>query len=111
MHNNGPEVKIVIQRFKEALLKQGVKTEKIILFGSHARGNPGKYSDIDLVVVSRDFESMDFRQRCKVLGLAIAEIMEPIEPMAYTPEELKNLPGFAMLNSVLGNEGESAVFT
>lgn len=42
---------------------------------------------------------MGFKQRCEVLALAIAEIMEPIEPLAYTPEEFENLP----LNSVVSN--------
>jgi len=31
-----------------------LKPEKIILFGSYAWGNPGKYSDIDLYVVTND---------------------------------------------------------
>lgn len=29
--------------------------DKILLFGSYAKGNPNKYSDIDLAVFSRQF--------------------------------------------------------
>ncbi len=36
----------IVQRIREVL-----QPEKIILFGSHARGEAGEYSDIDLLVV------------------------------------------------------------
>lgn len=87
MHSRRPEIKRIIAEFKKALVKQGIKTERIILFGSQARGTAGEYSDIDLVVISNDFQNLDFMQRCELLGRAIAEIMEPIEPLAYTPGE------------------------
>lgn len=99
MYSNGQKVTEIIMKFKENLTKQGINTDKIILFGSHARGTAGEYSDIDLVVISKDFEDMGFKQRCEVLGRAIAEIMEPIEPLAYTPEEFECIP----LNSVINN--------
>jgi predicted nucleotidyltransferase len=35
--------------------------EKIILFGSHARGDAGKYSDVDLLVLM-DYEGSSFRK-------------------------------------------------
>ncbi|GAF27379.1 hypothetical protein [Neomoorella thermoacetica] len=30
-------------------------------------------------------------RRCEVLGKAVARIMEPVEPLAYTPEEVEGL--------------------
>ncbi|MCL5058421.1 MAG: nucleotidyltransferase domain-containing protein [Actinobacteria bacterium] len=99
MHSTGQQVTEVIEKFKKTLARQGINTDRIILFGSHAQGTADKYSDIDLVIISKDFAVMGFKQRCEVLGRAIAEIMEPIEPLAYTPEEFENLP----LNSVVNN--------
>ncbi len=87
MYSQRPEIKKIITEFNEALVKQGIETERIILFGSQARGAAGDYSDIDVVVISSDFKDFNFMQRCELLGRAIAEIMEPIEPLAYTPEE------------------------
>lgn len=87
MYSPRPEIKKIIADFKKALAKQGIKTERLILFGSQARGTAGEYSDIDLVIISSDFKDLNFMQRCELLGRAIAEIMEPIEPLAYTPEE------------------------
>lgn len=87
MYSQRPEIKKIISEFKKALARQGIKTERIILFGSQAQGTAGEYSDIDLVVISSSFKDLNFMQRCELLGRAIAEIMEPIEPLAYTPEE------------------------
>lgn len=103
MYSTGQQIKEVIQKFKETLAKQGINTDKIILFGSHARGTADKYSDIDVVVISKDFAVMGFKQRCEVLGRAIAEIMEPIEPLAYTPEEFENLSRESVINSAISN--------
>lgn len=109
MYSTGQQVTEIIQKFKETLAKQGINTDKIILFGSHARGTAGKYSDIDLVIISKDFEVMGFKQRCEVLGRAIAEIMEPIEPLAYTPEEFGNLPLNSVVNHAI-NDSQSVVY-
>ncbi len=89
MHNKRPDIKKIIANFEKALEKQGIKANKIFLFGSQAKGTAGEYSDIDLIIVSSDFENLNFMQRCEVLGRAIAEVMEPIEPLAYTPREFE----------------------
>lgn len=43
--------KIVLEEFKI----KGLKLDKIVLFGSYAKGNHHRESDIDLLIVSRDF--------------------------------------------------------
>ncbi len=39
--------------------------ERIILFGSHARGDAGKYSDVDLLVIM-PFEGKSFRKATEI---------------------------------------------
>lgn len=34
---------------------------------------------------------MDLRQRMEILGMASVQIMEPIEALGYTPDEIKNI--------------------
>lgn len=62
--------------------------EKALLFGSQARGNARKDSDFDLIVISPDFTKMASWRRWEVLGKAAARVMEPIEALAYSPEEV-----------------------
>ena len=78
-----------VSKFKQALLQQGLKVNRVILYGSQATGKAEKHSDIDIVVISDDFKGMNILERLETIGLATAkaEIMEPIESLGYTEEE------------------------
>ncbi|NPV30631.1 MAG: nucleotidyltransferase domain-containing protein [Firmicutes bacterium] len=95
------EVEKIIRRFRSILKAKGINPERIILFGSHVNGTPSEYSDIDLVVISRDFSRLTFEKRCAILGEAVAETMEPIEPLAYTPEEFEKLPPLSVIAALV----------
>ena len=45
----------IINSVRNALEIGGIHIDKIILFGSYARGNANEYSDIDIAVISDDF--------------------------------------------------------
>jgi predicted nucleotidyltransferase len=77
----------IIENFRNVLELKGVKAEKIILFGSYATGQYREDSDIDLVVISRDFNNKTYWQRIDLLSEAIYDIFEPIEATAFTPDE------------------------
>lgn len=81
-----------IRRLKEALELQGIRSNRIILYGSQASGKAEQHSDIDIVVISDDFKGMNLLERLEALGLASARarIMEPIEPLGYTEEEFSS---------------------
>ena len=81
------EVLQIIRRFGEALEDHGVEASKIILYGSYARGDWREWSDIDLVVVSEDFNDKGYWERIELLSAAICDLWEPIEAVAMTPEE------------------------
>lgn len=76
-----------IKDYKEILEDMGVKVKRIILYGSYALGSPGEDSDIDLVVISDDFEKLDLWERLTLLGRAAAMLRKPIEALGYTEEE------------------------
>jgi len=77
----------IIKRFKNAIETKGIKINKLILYGSYAKGSPERHSDIDLVVISEDFEGKSFWERIDILTDAIYEVFEPIEAIAMTPDE------------------------
>ena len=45
-----------IARFRDALEAKGIHVGRLVLYGSYATGQSHEGSDIDLVVVSDDFE-------------------------------------------------------
>lgn len=77
----------IISDFKRALEFENIKPEKIILFGSYASGDYRHDSDIDLVVISDDFEDKDYWQRIDILSSAVYKVFKPIEAVAMTQRE------------------------
>ena len=82
----------------------GIRETGMFLYGSRAHGRPHEGSDIDLIVVSRDFKKMKLLERMETLGIASGRIGEPVQSYGFTPEEIENnsLPIF--LNEILKNE-------
>lgn len=80
----------IISTFRNAIESRGIRAEKIILFGSYVTGQYREDSDIDVVVISRDFENKSFWERIDILSAAIYDIFEPIEATAFTPQEWKS---------------------
>jgi len=81
----------IIRRFKAALEKRGINVNRLVLYGSHSIGTAKEYSDIDIVVVSDDFASMELYDRLCVLGHAVADVFEPVEPLPYTVAEYESM--------------------
>ena len=52
----------IVKRFKKKL-QSHFKIDRIVFFGSRARGNFGEESDFDLILVSDDFEKMPLHKR------------------------------------------------
>jgi Nucleotidyltransferase domain. len=60
---------------------------KVYLFGSFARGTWLRDSDVDVVVVSKHFEGVEFWKRYPQLRKLASE-RRAFDIVAYTPEEL-----------------------
>ncbi len=77
----------IVSDYGKALEAEGVKAQKIILFGSYSTNTQHEGSDIDIVVISGDFAGRDYWERIDVLAAAIVKVFEPIEAIAMTPQE------------------------
>lgn len=82
------EIEKIVKSFNNELIKKGIHAEQILLYGSYARGNATKYSDIDLVIISKDFEKMDPIDRLTLLSHAAWPVQACIEALGYTPQEI-----------------------
>lgn len=82
-----PEIDQSIQEFGQRLA-QRIRVDRILLFGSRARGEALHESDIDLAVISPDFGEMPFIRRLEFLARHWG--YGPwAECFGYTPEELE----------------------
>jgi len=66
---------------------QTTQPDKIILFGSRARGDARPDSDFDVLVI-KDSDEPGYR-RDAPLYLALAGMNAPVDLMVYTPEEVR----------------------
>ena len=78
----------IIKRFASALIKEGITVDKIILYGSHARGRARPDSDIDVAVVSRDF-GKDRTEEGMLLFRIAGEIDVRLEPVPISLKSYK----------------------
>ena len=80
----------IISRFRAALESQDINIEKLVLYGSYAQDSFHEGSDIDIVVVSKNFSGKSYWERIDILSSAIYEVFAPIEAIAMTLQEWEN---------------------
>jgi len=92
-----------LSEFKDKLSKK-IKVQKMILFGSYATGNYTKDSDIDLLIVSPDFNDKRFTKRS--IGFYKHWSLDlPVDYICYTPSEFDKLKKRISLVSTALKEG------
>jgi len=73
------------------LKEHGFHIQDAILFGSYARGSAGQDSDIDLALVSNEFEGVRFTDKNKIRKLTISTSLDlevlPFNPRDFTPSD------------------------
>ena len=76
-----------VRRLAAAMASHGIRADRMVLFGSWVAGTATRDSDIDLVVISSDFEGKSRWERIEALAAAHAEVFEPFDLVAMTPAE------------------------
>jgi len=80
-------IKKDIEKFIDILLKNNIRVDKVILFGSYAKGNTHIYSDIDLAVISSDF-GRDELEEMMLLSKLSWKVSDRIEAIPLTEHSL-----------------------
>ena len=80
------EIINTVKRFLNLLTASGLHLDRAILFGSYAKGTAGKWSDIDIALVSKDFAGVGFYDRKKINPFLI-KTDSSIEPHPFRPED------------------------
>ncbi|MCL5283501.1 MAG: nucleotidyltransferase domain-containing protein [Armatimonadetes bacterium] len=83
-------------------LLKAYEPERIILFGSRARGEMDELSDYDVVVVKRT--EQPFLRRLREVVPYLVKFGRPAEILVYTPEEFEQM-GEAGFGWIIRNEG------
>ncbi len=82
------QVKSILEKL---LIEKGINIDKIVIFGSFIKGKLRKDSDIDVIVVSRDFRGKSIFERVKMTsGIGrelVSKLKMPFDLIYYSDEE------------------------
>lgn len=78
-----------LKEFKSTI-KKDIPIDKFILFGSRAKGTSKKYSDFDILIVSKKFNKMNKLDRSYAVDKKW-HLDYPVDFLCYTPEEFNKL--------------------
>ncbi len=92
-----------LSKFKQKLEKK-IEVQKMILFGSYARGDYKKESDVDLIIVSSDFRKISFPKRSWDF-YNLWDIDMPVDYLCFTPEEFEKQKRKVSIVSMALKEG------
>ena len=90
----------VVRRAIEYLLRK-IRIDQAVLFGSHARGEADRWSDVDVAVISPDFARMS-HQKVMDLLVEVALAVDPsVEIRPYAPKDFKEARPTNFLGHIL----------
>ena len=87
--------KKIVERYAEKLRKKKFSFKAVYLYGSYATGMAGKWSDIDVAIVSdklkRNWDDNEF-----LLWKIGRSVDSRIEPIGFTPKDFSGIDPIAM---------------
>lgn len=94
MFNTNPKSKIGLETMGPTLqhlveVLQDYQPERIILFGSQARGQADEYSDYDIIVIKQT--DRPFVERLAEMVPYLVAFGRPAEILVYTPQEFEGM--------------------
>lgn len=93
------EVEEIARRLRPAFVKYHIR--KAILFGSRARAEASRHSDIDLILVKDTEERFLDRLQGLLFDLNRLSPGPSVEALVYTPDELQRMKGRKFLDAAL----------
>jgi uncharacterized protein len=76
----------IIKNFIKIANEDTINISEAILFGSYAKGTYNEWSDIDLAVVSSDFDGISFYDNKKIRNAKLKSSID-LETHPYRPED------------------------
>ncbi len=81
--------KEIAERCIRAIQAEGVEVVSAYLYGSHARNEAHRYSDVDVAVVSPDFSGNRFEDR-RHLRDVCEQVSDRVELMPFHPDNFED---------------------
>ena len=100
MVTTGTDLDKIIAGFV-GLLSEAVRVEAAVLYGSYVNGTPDDWSDIDIAVISPDFEGLPMWERQRIISRATLERDPSLSPIGYPSSEYHNPGRHSFLREII----------
>ena len=81
----------VVQNYIQRLSREEkLPIKKVIIFGSHAKGKTHKWSDIDVCILSPDFQDSLKAMELLLIKRKREEVIAGLEPVGFTEKDFKD---------------------
>ena len=78
----------IVEYIKQKLIST-IEPEKIIIFGSYAKGNRDSHSDLDLFIITKKYANLRIDHRAGKVSALFRPRFFPMDVLVYTPFEIK----------------------
>lgn len=100
MVTQAADVTLAIDDFVRRL-QTAISVDRLILFGSHAKNEVHEGSDVDLAVISPDFENRSTWERQELIARASVGRAYRISPIGFAPSEYDNPARHSFLREIV----------
>ncbi len=84
------EIRNITKVLTETLVKNKIAVNKIILYGSYARGTPRAHSDIDIAVISPSFKGKKMIEIQAELAKIFSKYLSIVKIVGYSTEDFRS---------------------
>ncbi|MBI5620684.1 nucleotidyltransferase domain-containing protein [Candidatus Gottesmanbacteria bacterium] len=81
-------------------LRTSIRVDKALLFGSFVRGDATPESDLDMLIISKDFAPLNEDERLRILYRASVGFPRDLHVYGVTPEEFQQASPLTTLGNV-----------
>ncbi|MBI4287391.1 MAG: nucleotidyltransferase domain-containing protein [Chloroflexi bacterium] len=93
------QIREIVEKFVQAL-GADIKVDKVILYGSYARGRANEWSDIDIAVISNDLKRLGYNRALKRVVNAHMASDASLEPQVYSLNEYNKASHLTFLGEI-----------
>lgn len=87
------EVKSIVDEFIRQLEDNNIQIKKAILFGSQISGSADEWSDIDIALISDNFEGVRYKDKGKIRKITLS-VSSLLSPLPYSTQDFSEMDPF-----------------
>jgi predicted nucleotidyltransferase len=94
------EIRKIVKVLVDMLTENKIAVDKMILYGSYAKGKPHDHSDIDIAVISPSFKGKKTLEIQEKLAETLSNYLSIVEPVGYSSDDYQTAEPETLLGEI-----------